>query len=105
LGQNAIAKLSAGSRRETVLESQRLACRKYDRLEGHSARTGAEFLAQRLRHGINDTIRIDATSCPDLIDDRIAVDQSSCEERNVRDLLVMSVKPASIKDSLIGSIW
>ena len=37
--------------------------------------------------GINDTIRIDATSCPDLVDDRIAVDQSSCEERSVRDLL------------------
>jgi hypothetical protein len=41
--------------------------RKYDCLEGHPPRIGAEFLTQSLRQSINDSVRIDAVARPDLV--------------------------------------
>ena len=94
------------------LESLKPACRKYDRLEGHPTRICAELFAQCPHQGIDDSIRIDATTCFDLIDQRIAEDQPSREAReseisfsSLTTATLMSANPAPIRDSLIGSIW
>ena len=71
-----------------ALELLAPACQKYDRLEGHPTRIRAQFLAQRLHQSIDDPIRVDATTCPDLIDHRIAVNQPPREERDVLDFLL-----------------
>jgi hypothetical protein len=41
---------------------------KQDRLGRHATGIGAEFTTILLRHRVDDPFRLDATSCPDLID-------------------------------------
>jgi hypothetical protein len=59
------------------LQTLARAGRKYDCLERHSPRIGAEFLTQSLSQGIDDAIRIDPAARLYLVNERVAMDQST----------------------------
>jgi hypothetical protein len=61
--------------------------RKHDRLKRHPPRIGSELLAQRLYHRIHDKFRLYAATGPDLIDQRVAIDQPARKDPGVRNLL------------------
>jgi hypothetical protein len=52
-------------------------------LERHPSTVGAEFRTQRLRQSVHDSVRFHTAARPDLVDQRIAVDQSTRKPRNV----------------------
>ena len=71
----------------------------------------AKFRTQSLRQGVNHAVGLHAAARPDLVDQRIAVDQPTRKPRDVwyffikfHDSDVDVLNPASINDSLIGSI-
>src|SRR4051794_35829574 len=60
---------------------------KHDRLKRHAPRIGSELLAQRPYHRIHDKLRLDAAAGPDLIDQRVTIDQPARKNPRVRYLL------------------
>jgi hypothetical protein len=52
-------------------------------LERHSRRVSAEFRTQSPRQRVNDPVGLHAAACPDLVDQRVAVDQPTRKQRNV----------------------
>src|SRR6202011_5854433 len=57
-----------------------------DCLDRHSARISAKYAASRLGSGFNNPIRLDAATCPDHVDDWVAIDQPARERSTVRDI-------------------
>jgi len=50
-------------------------------------RIRAKLFSKRLRHGIDDPVRINTTSCTDLVNDWAPVDHTSCKQSRVLDFL------------------
>ena len=64
-----------------------LRCRKHDRLKRHASRVGAKFTVKCLHNRVDDAFGL-AASCPDLIDEGVAVDHRARENRRFRDGLL-----------------
>jgi hypothetical protein len=56
-------------------------------LQRHAPRISAEFLVQRRGQGVDDPTDVDPTPRPNLVDQRVAVDESSRECGSLRDPL------------------
>ena len=68
---------------ERLLISFRSNGGKHDCLEGHSRRVSAEFRTQRPRQSVDDSVGLHAATRPDLVDQRITVDQPTRKPRDV----------------------